>query len=78
MVLVPFPYSAEGHQRLNARFVQKAGAAVMIEDEDFNAASFIRLLENAGLNYAKMQAASAALARPAAGRIITDYIYANF
>jgi UDP-N-acetylglucosamine--N-acetylmuramyl-(pentapeptide) pyrophosphoryl-undecaprenol N-acetylglucosamine transferase len=78
MVLVPFPYSAEDHQRLNARFVQKAGAAVVVEDADFNAGSFIRLLKNTGLNYAKMQTAAAALARPTAGRIITNYIYANF
>ncbi|MFA6548629.1 MAG: undecaprenyldiphospho-muramoylpentapeptide beta-N-acetylglucosaminyltransferase [Candidatus Margulisiibacteriota bacterium] len=78
MILIPFPYSAEDHQRLNARFANKSGAAIVIEDVDFNAGAFIRLLENTGLNYAKMQTAAAALAKPAAGKIITDYIYANF
>ena len=32
-VLVPYPYSAEGHQIFNAKVLKKKGAAVMIHDE---------------------------------------------
>jgi UDP-N-acetylglucosamine--N-acetylmuramyl-(pentapeptide) pyrophosphoryl-undecaprenol N-acetylglucosamine transferase len=32
-ILVPYPY-AGGHQRINARFMEKKGAAIMMEDDD--------------------------------------------
>jgi len=35
-ILVPFPYAAEDHQRLNAEPLKEAGAAVLILDRDFN------------------------------------------
>src|SRR5258708_8752315 len=35
MVLVPYPY-AGGHQRLNAEPVERAGAAVIVPDEEFS------------------------------------------
>ena len=37
-ILVPFPYAAEDHQRLNAEPMAEAGAAVLIPDSEFNGA----------------------------------------
>ena len=45
MVVVPYPHAA-GHQRANAASLVEAGAARLIEDEDFDAAA---LLDAAGL-----------------------------
>ncbi|MFH1347275.1 MAG: glycosyltransferase, partial [Candidatus Margulisiibacteriota bacterium] len=76
MVLIPFPYAADDHQRLNARVVAEKGAAVIIEDKDFSAQKFIELLADLSLDYDKMGKASAALARPEAAERIVEYIYA--
>ncbi|MBS3810352.1 MAG: undecaprenyldiphospho-muramoylpentapeptide beta-N-acetylglucosaminyltransferase [Halanaerobiales bacterium] len=35
-ILIPFPYSAEDHQRVNARFMEENKAAVMVKDSEFN------------------------------------------
>jgi len=35
-ILIPFPYSAEGHQEVNAKFMEDNDAAVMVDDEKFN------------------------------------------
>jgi UDP-N-acetylglucosamine--N-acetylmuramyl-(pentapeptide) pyrophosphoryl-undecaprenol N-acetylglucosamine transferase len=69
-ILVPYPH-AGGHQRLNARYLERNGAAVTLEDDDLK-----KLLPLAGqlLHDSKrlkaMKAASTKLARPdAADRI---------
>lgn len=69
-ILVPYPY-AGGHQRLNARYLEQRGAAVVLEDSELE-----RLLPLAGqmlhddARLAKMRDISHGLARPdAAGRI---------
>lgn len=36
VILVPFPFAAENHQKLNAEALQKRKAAEMIEDKDLN------------------------------------------
>jgi len=33
MILVPYPHAAGGHQLLNARAAERAGAAVVVEQE---------------------------------------------
>jgi UDP-N-acetylglucosamine--N-acetylmuramyl-(pentapeptide) pyrophosphoryl-undecaprenol N-acetylglucosamine transferase len=69
--IVPYPH-ASGHQRLNATSFADAGAAILVEDEDLDAA---KLLEVAGLladpaRHALMSAAARELARPdAAGAV---------
>jgi len=35
-ILIPYPYAASNHQEINADIVEKAGAAVKINDEDAN------------------------------------------
>lgn len=74
MVLVPFPYSAEGHQELNARAVADHGAGLMIRDADFTPARFQQLLGDKSLDLHKMSAAARRLARPQAAREIVNSI----
>lgn len=43
-ILVPYPHSAAGHQELNARAAERAGAAVVMLDSGFTGDSFARTL----------------------------------
>ncbi len=69
-VLIPYPY-AGGHQRLNARYLERRGAAVVLDDNDLH-----RLLPLAGSliqdegRLQVMRDASLRLARPNAARDI--------
>jgi UDP-N-acetylglucosamine--N-acetylmuramyl-(pentapeptide) pyrophosphoryl-undecaprenol N-acetylglucosamine transferase len=77
MAIVPYPH-ASGHQRLNAAAFVESGAAVMIEDEQFDAD---RLLEVAGLlsdpaRHATVSAAARELARPDAAVAVADLVMA--
>lgn len=74
MVLIPFPYAAEDHQRLNAAVVVNAGAAVMVEDKDLTPEKLLGLLSQSSLDYAKMRDAALALARPDAAKRIVDAV----
>jgi len=75
MVLVPFPYAAEDHQRLNARSIAEHGAARVVENEVFTAEKFVQLVSDTLQNYAKMKQAAAKLAKPEAARKIVEKIY---
>ena len=43
-LLVPFPYATADHQRKNAEYLVKAGAAVMLLDSELESASFLETL----------------------------------
>src|SRR5215204_4614823 len=75
--IVPYPHAA-GHQRRNAEAFAESGAAMLIEDEDFDAE---RLVEVAGLladpsRHAAMSAAARDLARPNAADALADLVVA--
>ena len=75
--IVPYPHAA-GHQRRNAEAFAEAGAAILVEDEDFDAD---RLVEVAGLladpsRHAEMSAAARELARPNAADAVADLVLA--
>ncbi len=77
MAIVPYPHAA-GHQRRNAEIQAAAGAAVLIEDEAFDADA---LVEAAGLladpaRHARMSAAARDLARPDAAAAVADLVLA--
>jgi UDP-N-acetylglucosamine--N-acetylmuramyl-(pentapeptide) pyrophosphoryl-undecaprenol N-acetylglucosamine transferase len=77
LVIVPYPHAA-GHQRANALPLVEAGAARLIEDDRFDAAS---LLEAAAIlddpvRHNAMAAASRALGRPAAAAAVADLVLA--
>jgi UDP-N-acetylglucosamine--N-acetylmuramyl-(pentapeptide) pyrophosphoryl-undecaprenol N-acetylglucosamine transferase len=79
-VLVPYPYATADHQMTNARYMQQAGAAVVIADSELTgprlASEVGGLLADRG-RLAAMARASAALARPdAAGEIARELLAA--
>lgn len=71
-ILVPFPYAADDHQLRNAEAMQRAGAAILIEERNFNGqVLFDTLARLAGApeELERMSRAARGLARPgAAGR----------
>jgi UDP-N-acetylglucosamine--N-acetylmuramyl-(pentapeptide) pyrophosphoryl-undecaprenol N-acetylglucosamine transferase len=72
-VLIPYPYATADHQTTNARYMERAGAAVVIPDSELTAARLAQevgrlLADPAGLQ--AMARASAALARPDAASAV--------
>ncbi len=78
-VLVPYPYATADHQTANARFMERAGAAVVIPDAELTGPRLAhevgRLLADRG-RLAAMARASAGLARPHAARDIAHEVLA--
>lgn len=76
-VLVPSPNVTHDHQRQNARLVERAGAAVVVEDADCDARTLggaIRSLLADEARLAAMAAASRTLARPDAARRLAELV----
>ena len=76
-VLVPFPYATADHQRANARWMERAGAAEIVEDDALDPAAL--LAEGKGIlgdptRLEKMASAARALAKPDAARTIADQV----
>jgi UDP-N-acetylglucosamine--N-acetylmuramyl-(pentapeptide) pyrophosphoryl-undecaprenol N-acetylglucosamine transferase len=76
-VLVPYPYATGDHQRTNARWMERAGAATIREDSALDPAAL--LAEVAGIlgdaeRLEKMSAAARELAKPLAARTIADQV----
>jgi UDP-N-acetylglucosamine--N-acetylmuramyl-(pentapeptide) pyrophosphoryl-undecaprenol N-acetylglucosamine transferase len=78
-VLVPYPYATADHQTANARFMVRAGAAVMIPDGELTPARLAtevgRLLADRS-RLAAMARASVAMARPNAAAEIAHEVLA--
>ena len=75
-LLVPLPGAADGHQRLNAEILVRAGAAEVVPQEGMTGAVLAeRLLRLAGdrERRGRMAAAARVLARPDAVRVIVDH-----
>jgi len=78
-VLVPYPHATADHQSANAAWMEEAGAAVVMRDEDLSAeplAAAVGGLLGDASRLATMAAASAAIARPDAARRIADQVLA--
>ncbi len=79
MVLIPYPYATADHQTENARYMERAGAAIVIADAELTAPRLAgevgRLLADPG-RLAAMARASATLARPDAAREIAAELLA--
>jgi UDP-N-acetylglucosamine--N-acetylmuramyl-(pentapeptide) pyrophosphoryl-undecaprenol N-acetylglucosamine transferase len=73
MVLIPYPYAAADHQTANARYMEDAGAALVIPDAELTAPRLAQevgaLLGDPG-RLAAMSRASADQARPDAAAVI--------
>ncbi len=76
-MLVPFALAADDHQRTNARAMEAAGAARMIEEKDLRGETLARAvteaLEDPGRLEA-MEAASKRLGRPDAASHVADLL----
>jgi UDP-N-acetylglucosamine--N-acetylmuramyl-(pentapeptide) pyrophosphoryl-undecaprenol N-acetylglucosamine transferase len=76
-VLVPFPFATADHQRANARWMERAGAAEIVEDDALDPAAL--LAEVKGIlgdpaRLEKMAGAARGLAKPNAARTIADQV----
>jgi UDP-N-acetylglucosamine--N-acetylmuramyl-(pentapeptide) pyrophosphoryl-undecaprenol N-acetylglucosamine transferase len=78
-VLIPYPYATADHQTSNARFMERAGAAVVIPDSELTPARLAQevggLLADRG-RLRSMARASAGLARPEAAHDIAREVLA--
>jgi UDP-N-acetylglucosamine--N-acetylmuramyl-(pentapeptide) pyrophosphoryl-undecaprenol N-acetylglucosamine transferase len=78
-VLVPYPYATADHQATNARFMERAGAAIVIPDEQLTAARLAEEVSGLLVDPTRLDAmgrAAAALARPEAAREIARELLA--
>ena len=76
-VLVPFARAADDHQRTNARALESAGAARMVEEQDLTGerlASEIGALVNDASRIAVMEEAARGLGRPDAAARVADLV----
>ncbi len=79
MVLIPYPYATADHQTANARYMERAGAAVVITDGELTGPRLARevgALLGDRVRLAAMADASAAIARPEAGAEVAREILA--
>jgi UDP-N-acetylglucosamine--N-acetylmuramyl-(pentapeptide) pyrophosphoryl-undecaprenol N-acetylglucosamine transferase len=78
-ILVPYPYAAADHQTANAEWMRRAGAAVVIPDEQLTAERLAREVGELLGDPSRLRAmgrASAELARPDAAQVIADELIA--
>jgi UDP-N-acetylglucosamine--N-acetylmuramyl-(pentapeptide) pyrophosphoryl-undecaprenol N-acetylglucosamine transferase len=76
-ILVPYPHATGHHQDGNAAFMEKAGAAVVIPDDELDGTRLARevgALLSAPQRMAEMSNAARAVARPEAAERIADEI----
>jgi UDP-N-acetylglucosamine--N-acetylmuramyl-(pentapeptide) pyrophosphoryl-undecaprenol N-acetylglucosamine transferase len=79
-ILVPFALAADDHQRMNARALERAGAARMLEEKDLDGRSLARaiaeLVEDPK-RIGAMEEASRRLGRPDAAARVADLLLAD-
>jgi UDP-N-acetylglucosamine--N-acetylmuramyl-(pentapeptide) pyrophosphoryl-undecaprenol N-acetylglucosamine transferase len=78
-VLVPYPYATADHQTGNARFIEQAGAAVVVPDAELDGPRLARevgTLLGAPQRLAAMSKAARGVARPDAAERIADELIA--
>ncbi|MEI7559014.1 MAG: UDP-N-acetylglucosamine--N-acetylmuramyl-(pentapeptide) pyrophosphoryl-undecaprenol N-acetylglucosamine transferase [Actinomycetes bacterium] len=76
-ILIPYPHAAGDHQTGNARWMEAAGAAVVMADGELSAASLGRAVDSLLRDPARlkeMAGASASLARPDAAREVAAVV----
>lgn len=76
-VLVPYPFATADHQRANARWMEQAGAADIVEDEALEPGALlaeVRGILGDPARLEKMATAARALAKPRAARTIADQV----
>jgi UDP-N-acetylglucosamine--N-acetylmuramyl-(pentapeptide) pyrophosphoryl-undecaprenol N-acetylglucosamine transferase len=74
-VLVPYPHASADHQTANARFIEAAGAAVVVPDDELDGPRLARevgALLAAPQRLGAMAKAARGVARPDAAEAIAD------
>jgi UDP-N-acetylglucosamine--N-acetylmuramyl-(pentapeptide) pyrophosphoryl-undecaprenol N-acetylglucosamine transferase len=78
-ILVPYPHATADHQSANAAWMQRAGAALVLRDEELSAERLLVEVDAVlgdPARLAAMSASSRSLARPDAARRIADEVLA--
>jgi UDP-N-acetylglucosamine--N-acetylmuramyl-(pentapeptide) pyrophosphoryl-undecaprenol N-acetylglucosamine transferase len=78
-ILIPYPHAADDHQLKNARAMERAGAAEVIEDRELSGRLLyerIRMLTADATRLARMSAAAKRLAKPRAAARAADVLEA--
>jgi UDP-N-acetylglucosamine--N-acetylmuramyl-(pentapeptide) pyrophosphoryl-undecaprenol N-acetylglucosamine transferase len=78
-LLIPYPHASGNHQEENARWMERAGAAIVLPDAELSPErlrSEVDALVQDGERRAAMAAASGRLARPDAARVIAREVLA--
>jgi UDP-N-acetylglucosamine--N-acetylmuramyl-(pentapeptide) pyrophosphoryl-undecaprenol N-acetylglucosamine transferase len=78
-VLIPYRYATADHQTANARFMERAGAAVVIPDAELNGARLAQEVGSLLADRARLGAmanASAEIAKPGAARAVAQQLLA--
>jgi UDP-N-acetylglucosamine--N-acetylmuramyl-(pentapeptide) pyrophosphoryl-undecaprenol N-acetylglucosamine transferase len=78
-ILIPYPHASADHQTLNARHMERAGAAVVVPDEELDGPRLARevaALLGAPQRMYDMSKAARATARPDAAERIADELLA--
>jgi UDP-N-acetylglucosamine--N-acetylmuramyl-(pentapeptide) pyrophosphoryl-undecaprenol N-acetylglucosamine transferase len=78
-VLIPYPYATADHQAVNASFMERAGAAVVIPDDELTGPRLAQEVGQLLADPSRLQAmarASAELARPQAAQEIAEELLA--
>ena len=76
-IFVPFPRAADDHQNKNARALESAGAAVVVEETNLEAAYLVETIATLLSDRARLRAMSAAaksLAHPKAVEEIAEMV----
>ena len=76
-ILVPFALAADDHQRTNARALERAGAAVVLEEKDLSGESLaaaVRALADAPDRISAMEEAARRVGRPDAAARVADLL----
>ncbi len=74
-ILVPYPHATADHQTLNARHMERAGAAVVVPDAELDGQRLVREVEALLISperIAAMGSAARGVARPDAARRVAD------
>ena len=78
-ILVPFPHATADHQTLNARYIERAGAAVVVPDDELDGPRLARevgALLAAPQRMAAMAKAARAVSKPDAAERVADELLA--
>jgi len=79
-IYIPFPYAADGHQELNAKILEKAGACEIIYEENLDGKKIAEKLKYYGVNTNKLKEMgkkAKKFGKINAAEIITDDIMKN-